>query len=159
MKNMARMKELQKDLKTLKAEIAEEFKQNLNELFQDFFKTVPIIKAIGWTQYTPYFNDGDECVFNVNEPGFLSTYAGDIDDEPDFLYGSGDIYISRKGVVAYNDNPELNEKLSPHATDIMEMEQFITDADNTEFFKEVFGDHVRIIVTHEGIDVEEYEHD
>lgn len=39
----------------------------------------PLIRAVlddqtmhsfGWTQYTPYFNDGEPCIFGVNEPWF-----------------------------------------------------------------------------------------
>lgn len=28
--------------------------------------------AFGWTQYTPYFNDGEPCVFRVHTPWFLT---------------------------------------------------------------------------------------
>lgn len=30
----------------------------------------PTMHSFGWTQYTPYFNDGEPCVFGVNEPWF-----------------------------------------------------------------------------------------
>lgn len=42
----------------------------------------PLIRALlddpgmvdfGWRQYTPYFNDGDPCVFSVGEPWFRTT--------------------------------------------------------------------------------------
>lgn len=33
----------------------------------------PLITEFGWTQYTPYFNDGDVCEFSVNEPWFRTT--------------------------------------------------------------------------------------
>ena len=28
----------------------------------------PEVRAIGWNQYTPYFNDGEPCVFRTGEP-------------------------------------------------------------------------------------------
>lgn len=30
----------------------------------------PTMHSFGWTQYTPYFNDGEPCIFDVNEPWF-----------------------------------------------------------------------------------------
>lgn len=32
----------------------------------------PEIYAFGWAQYTPYFNDGEPCVFWVGDPWFLT---------------------------------------------------------------------------------------
>ena len=42
----------------------------LKEEFKEFFKKVPEVKVIKWAQYTPYFNDGDACIFGVNEPTY-----------------------------------------------------------------------------------------
>lgn len=59
----------------------------LREVFKDFFAKFPMVTAIRWTQYTPYFNDGEACVFSVHEPSlridadFLESY----DREFDFL--------------------------------------------------------------------------
>jgi len=36
-------------------------------LFDEFEEIV----AVRWRQYTPYFNDGDPCVFRVNEPELI----------------------------------------------------------------------------------------
>ena len=40
-------------------------KLELQPLFDAFFEQHKCIKAITWTQYTPYFNDGEPCEFNV----------------------------------------------------------------------------------------------
>ena len=50
-----------------KTEVATKFKNALELFSKDFFKLVPLVKRIEWTQYTPYFNDGDSCEFSVNE--------------------------------------------------------------------------------------------
>jgi len=34
---------------------------------QAFFEKNPDIKALGWLQYTPSFNDGEPCTFGVGE--------------------------------------------------------------------------------------------
>ena len=54
-----------------KKQFQAEATQLLKEEFKEFFKKVPEVKVIKWTQYTPYFNDGDPCEFTglcvVNE--------------------------------------------------------------------------------------------
>ena len=51
----------------IKAELTEKVKNSLSALFQEVFERYPEITVIKWTQYTPYFNDGDTCEFYVNE--------------------------------------------------------------------------------------------
>ena len=55
------------EIKTLveanRKSLQELFKKGLQEVFDEF----PDIEFISWTQYTPYFNDGDECTFRVGE--------------------------------------------------------------------------------------------
>ena len=41
-------------------------KDALKEKFAAFFLLHPKIQNFEWRQYTPYFNDGDSCVFNVD---------------------------------------------------------------------------------------------
>ena len=53
----------------------------------------PYIHSFGWNQYTPYFNDGDACVFSVGSPWFRTVddleewhsaqHRADEDDEYD----------------------------------------------------------------------------
>lgn len=44
----------------------------------------PGVTAVSWTQYTPYFNDGDPCEFSVNWPGIQ--FGLDPDDDEDEEY-------------------------------------------------------------------------
>jgi len=37
-----------------------------NEMADGLFKENSALQSFSWTQYTPYFNDGDECVFRSN---------------------------------------------------------------------------------------------
>lgn len=48
----------------------------------------PNVHSFGWTQYTPYFNDGDTCEFSVNEP-WLRT-VDDVAAEADAEEGQDD---------------------------------------------------------------------
>jgi hypothetical protein len=36
------------------------------EMTSELFNDNPTLMAFGWTQYTPYFNDGDVCTFRCN---------------------------------------------------------------------------------------------
>lgn len=42
----------------------------LKTAFKEFFDACPAVKEVAWTQYAPYFNDGDACEFTVHEPCF-----------------------------------------------------------------------------------------
>lgn len=61
----ARINELNGSINTSRSEIrrleAIDFEEQARELFQ----RIPEIEEFSWTQYTPYFNDGDECIFGV----------------------------------------------------------------------------------------------
>jgi hypothetical protein len=45
-------------------------KKNVQQLFnmqiKELFSKQPVLNSFSWAQYTPYFNDGDECTFSVN---------------------------------------------------------------------------------------------
>ena len=60
--------EMNKKLAALKAEMQRESKELMKEAFKEFFsKYGEVVECIFWTQYTPYFNDGEACTFSVNE--------------------------------------------------------------------------------------------
>ena len=54
------LKEIQKEHTKILKEMKEKVQKQLKPVLKDFMNSHPNIKAIGWTQYTPYFNDGDE---------------------------------------------------------------------------------------------------
>lgn len=68
-----------KDALDLVAEANKAFEEKLEELsslvtdaliqrYNAFFDEFPEVDKVVFTAYTPYFNDGDECKYNVNEP-------------------------------------------------------------------------------------------
>lgn len=48
-------------------ELVAELSAELPKIFTRIFEGNPEIESMGWSQYSPYFNDGDECVFHVHE--------------------------------------------------------------------------------------------
>ena len=129
----------------------------LKEEFKNFFKEFPEIKVIKWTQYTPYFMDGDPCEFGVNEPTFsnaddpsiISTYGEiDSDDVDESIWAASADY----GTFPKHFPKETVKKLK-------ELSSMLQSSEMSEVLEATFGDHVVVTVTAKGIEVEEYEHD
>ena len=131
------------DLSTLKAKRAEIAKQEAEllkeseKLFKkavkDLFKENPTLESFSWTQYTPYFNDGDTCTFSAN------TDYPDVND-----------------ISEYDDDGEgrkYDEELAKNVT------SFLSNF-NEDDYESMFGDHVKVTITKDGkIDVSDYSHD
>lgn len=142
------------DFEKEKRKLADSLKENFQTIFMPIFEKYPEIKAFGWTQYTPYFNDGESCEFSVNE---LSAAGGDDEvDERDWLW---------EGLPSldYKDKTKLSSYAQSWAT--LEMVHDL-DALNEAFtkipddvFENMFGDHVYVVVDRDGVTVEEYDHD
>ena len=129
-------------------EIANESKEILFVGLKQFMVDNPEIEAIRWTQYIPWFNDGEPCLFAVNEIKFSTEKTVENDEgdyEDGFVYDnesndSDDNYVTE---TTYQNFETLSEILH----------------DSEDSLQYAFGDHVQVTVTKDGIDVEEYEHD
>lgn len=134
----------------------------VKELFKEFFEANPRAESVTWTQYTPYFNDGDACTFSVydmtvtigeaeessNDEVLLTEddMDGEDEDEDDEEYvDEWDSYGLSK-----SEDPEM-QKLG-EALGVLEG----IPEDVLEY---VFGDHARIVATISGFEVEEQDHD
>lgn len=128
--------------------LQEKFQQEFNSIVKHFFEAVPSVKSITWSQYTPYFNDGDACYFGVHTPEFASDENEEFDIYRDF--SDADNFSCE----TYN----LSNFVSPEELTLCKkMESLITG--NEDFMKELFGDHVKVRLTLQGSETEEYEHD
>ncbi len=135
--------------------------------FLEYFKLYPFITSISWTQYTPYFNDGDPCVFSIQEPA-LELSASYIAANPGLsLIGSS---YSKKEVEEDEDFDEVQsvtldtydftKEQGKAYPDMRAAVNSITDLfEAKDVLLHVFGDHTEIVVTPNEIRVEEYEHD
>lgn len=154
------LKEKQEEIKKLKKEMIEASNKIFTELTKTIFEEHPKVKSFGWSQYTPYFNDGDTCTFSAHTDYIYIN--GDSADEADWMsettitnYGTWNrekrVYEGRTEVPNLNYDPELVK-----AND--EIREFLRNFDE-DFFMSQFGDHAEITVTAEGVSVDEYEHD
>lgn len=132
--------QLAKD-KALKA-----FKQELKPALKAFMAAHPEILYIHFVQYTPYFNDGDPCVFGMGDLTAQLKSADGSDPNP-----SEDMYYEDDNTLyAYGDKHPISLELAK-LTNIMNH--------NKEIMEAIFGDHAHVIITADSITVEEYNHD
>ncbi len=115
-----------KQVEKLRGELQKVGEQFLIENFKKTFEKYPMLERVSWTQYTPYFNDGDECTFRSNHE-----YA--------------DIEGLEYGTFQYEEVKK-------------QVREFLSQLDD-ELMQGLFGNHVKLIVTKEGISINEYIHD
>jgi hypothetical protein len=146
------LKEMNAEMEALKAKHLERSKGSFTEVSQQLFNKHAVLQSFSWTQYTPYFNDGDECTFSahIDEPKVngLDPY----DDN-----SSETVWQSRSGDKpgGYVPNPDFNPAIRDARVDVVE---FLSNIDES-VLRDMFGDHVEVKVTRDGTEVEEYEHD
>lgn len=132
------------------------FEQGCKEIFEKYES----LESFSWNQYTPYFNDGDTCVFSANTDyiNVNGEYAQDSEWYSETNVTSWGTYNREakkyEGRVEVP-NPSYDAEL---ASATNEIQDFLNNFDN-EFYIGRFGDHSEITVSREGIEVEECEHD
>src|SRR5277367_5033535 len=62
----AKYQELRTKIAEARKTMEETAKGLFTEMSTELFNENPTLMAFGWTQYTPYFNDGDVCTFRCN---------------------------------------------------------------------------------------------
>lgn len=128
-------------MKEYRKKMEEEGKSFFIEVLKPMFEKYPELKSLSWSQYTPYFNDGDACVFrsNASYPSIQFSIDEELEDYDEESWYSDD-----------DKSPEAECYRSAVS---------ILDSFDDEDYEMLFGDHVKVIVTREGIETEEYEHD
>jgi hypothetical protein len=115
----------------LSSRAASYFREAASQLFADNAE----LKSFGWKQYTVYWNDGDETYFSART------------DYPDINCLDGNEIW---------DGDEETKAIVPLRDKVRGFLGVFTDDD----FEILFGDHVSVTVTRDGVTVEEYtDHD
>jgi len=112
----------------------------------------PGVISYKWSQYTPYWNDGEPCEFGTltDWKAGVKLEFGDEEggDFGDGFYTSYDVRRDIQGV----DTTELLAKLQ-------KVERAIGSSSHEVWLKDTFGDHASVIATKDGFEVEYFEHD
>jgi hypothetical protein len=135
--------------------------QKLKEVFRVFWDSNPNIKLITWTQYTPYFNDGDTCEFDVCDVTFSNC---DNPDEYDNIrwgeYNGDDSTIWATEFPgdpkAFSDFPE---KVVVNNRMVVDLRNFLYSKQLRNVLLSLFGDHSQIFATREGFHRVKYDHE
>lgn len=133
-----------------KVKLVEELRTEFPNILKPLFEKSKLIESIGWTQYTPYFNDGNSCEFGVNEVSFING-----EDLYDIEW-----YDWRVQYEKYH--AELTKEGNTNFEECKIIEEFksLLDTIPNDFYEDLFGDHVQVTIHKDGrIDVEEYDHD
>lgn len=163
------LQEHQVKIEKLQEEIRDKAKVTMQSVFKDFFEKYPEVRFLYWNQYTPYFNDGEECYFSVND-----LYAGNqlaVDEEVSgydlenykylpFLEEPTSVdrrFYPEESQKWDNLDSDVKERAKMYGRDYEALANFISSLD--EHLKVMFGDHVEIIVNREGIQVNEFSHE
>lgn len=99
------------------------------------------LESFSWEQYTPFFNDGDECVFGVYY------------DYPR-INGMGSEDFPGRPKDAKWDSPEYQEWYAKRQAYEQPIKDFLGQFDQSDL-QWLFGDHVTVTVTKNGIETEE----
>lgn len=151
-----KLKSMKKEMDDLKARIEEQGQAAFNDACGEVFSKDPGLVCFTWTQYTPWFNDGDACVFGVGEVNIIHEHCFREDESTEEY---DDDYEWDGGNVPWRDEDraELPKKVLETIEKVEEIHYWIQSAD--EIALAAFGDHVQVRVTREGVEVTEYEHD
>lgn len=146
---MSTLKNLSAETKEIQAQIRKLAQEKVTPALQAAFTELkaqfPNLEAIRWKQYTPYFNDGDECVFGLH--GVYFRLEGFPSDGGDYSDGFESPWGFKYHKFLTEDQSKI---LSSFESDLSGLKPLL---------KEALGDHAEVTLTVNGIEVEEYEHD
>jgi hypothetical protein len=114
----------------------------VQEMANGIFNAFPCVRAVQWTQYTPYFNDGDLCYFSVNEAlialneDFVESLQA---SEKQCLYDHHDDFVSFSYRLDDHPNTSAVQVLKKIKEALEEFQGVLNNL--SEAMEETFGDH------------------
>lgn len=169
------MSELQNKFEQLineQKELQKKFQETAQPLFKEtmkeFWDKNPGISAVVWTQYTPYFNDGETCEFGVNDPVFTNAPTdelynvnpyGEYEGEEENVWAM-ESYVLTSDREYYAE--ERKKALSSGGVNVAScslLSKMICSSELENVMESMFGNHVKVIATRDGFDIEDFDHD
>lgn len=158
----SKLKQLAQQVRELQKKMADEGKEALHAAFREFFEAHPEVRSVVWTQYTPHWNDGDACSFSVN-PMELKLHEKAADDDTDWDSPDEDPYGKYFGDDEYSCGEGCasaflpNDGTSQLVKDYDDLSNSCNDIEDA--LRLTFGDHVMVVATKDGFDIQDHEHD
>lgn len=125
------LKQFQKERLQKMSSMAKEAEHLIKNMIKDFFQAHPKVARLRWTQYTPYFKDGDPCIFGIGEL--------------EFKYSEQD----EEWLLEYS-----NETSKALAEDLKQFENLLNGL--KDLLEKIFGDHVQVVCDRNQIQIETY---
>jgi hypothetical protein len=158
------MNEIIKSFTEYKQTVQETLKKEFKAIITKLFEENSELKAIVWEQFTPYFSDGDPCIFSVNEVAFTNATGDDLDD---IRYGEYDGENEDVRVLSsyFTPNSQWSRKEDNEYAKLIDFKTFkafgqlMTSSEMKDVMLATFGDHVRVVVTREGFSIDEFDHE
>lgn len=176
-----RLKSTKRDMERFRSNSIKVGKKLFGECVKKLFKDHPKLESFRWDQYQPAWNDGDECVFSTYFESFRINDEEDEDSESIYTLEHMNELLSNKQrsetrivmelsdttkekweverlksdleVVRTRDPEEVAEKYEMKRA----IHGLLTSIDDS-VYEDMFGEGT-VVVTREGIRVEECEHD
>ncbi|WP_345633516.1 hypothetical protein [Streptomyces lacrimifluminis] len=142
-------------------------KQRPLEDFQPILQAVlddPTIVEFGWTQATPYFNDGEPCEFSAHSLWVRTDADREVEDEYEMELGYNHPSLGKRPKTwdsatkdwSYQQYEGPDEARYDRC---LALSKAIEGGEFYDVLLEAFGDHARLTVRETGIEIEFYEHD
>jgi predicted nucleic acid-binding Zn-ribbon protein len=176
----SKLNTIQKQIAKLEQQAHKESSKLITKGFKALFKKHPDLKSFSWNQYTPYFNDGDECVFGAYTDHVSINGSDEAESTYEVRRFLDTLHNPKKAINKLQKQIE-EQKKEKYSYDYLEEQikaiengsieetrnklAILEDIDqilctvNNDTYKEIFGDHVTVTVTKDGWTTESYEHD
>jgi hypothetical protein len=130
-------------------------------LLKNTIRSCDFVDEVKWSQYTPYYNDGEECTFRISDICYKFS-----DKSKAFL---GDTTIYSAGYVPSWDldkflelsrdivNDNSVQEVQKVCQEILSIHDLLHSLEME--IKEQFGDHCCVFVTKKGIEIEQIDHE
>lgn len=113
------------------------------------------VEAIRWSQFTPYFNDGEPCIFGAGQVEVK--LAGDDTSgyDEDGYISAGEMVDYRRSGSGYSSTvkPQYEHLYRALLTLDDELDHF------EDFLHGSFGDHAQVTATRDGFHIADFDHD
>lgn len=165
------LKRLQQEISDMKKDFLTKSKDLFSKDIAGIFERNPELEKIAWTQYSPFFNDGDECVFSVHDLHFKRTGEVVEEDEEDYydIYEMKDVYDLSEWIDSFIEPQDENrwknriQYVAPENeqlfTDLVNLNEVICSPEGCDIMYDMFGNHAQVIIYRDRIEVDEYSHD
>jgi hypothetical protein len=137
----------------------EEFQPLVVAVLQD-----PTVVEFGWAQYTPYFNDGDPCVFSADS--FWVRLDSDTDDTERWemeIDGERKEALGRRPLLSWKDGKATYGPFTGSDEErydrVMALNDAVVGGSFDDALLEAFGDHAEVTLRKDKIIIDTYSHE